>query len=223
MLAIASAGAGAVSRDYSRSHRNPKRKRGRLKELASLTLRVTITHPARRSSGPRIIRVSPGGHAGPRNPPRGRPAGRRAEMCQITAQSSGRISLFFTSGGIDGILRTAPVGRRRRPIFFAANHLGRDSRLTSVGVEETKSRRAGCTGLVWPTLPGTKSFPPGHFWQKVLSFRRVVARSPFFQAIGGTTSVFRGDSWPSTPCSLPYPASSPRPRGEEARKRSGAP
>ncbi len=41
-----------ASPDYSRPHRNPKRKRGRLEELASLTLRVTIAHSAPRSSRP---------------------------------------------------------------------------------------------------------------------------------------------------------------------------
>jgi hypothetical protein len=36
----------SVSPDYSQANRNPKRKRGWPTELASLTLRVTMAHPA---------------------------------------------------------------------------------------------------------------------------------------------------------------------------------
>jgi hypothetical protein len=64
-------------------------------------------------------------------------------MCQITAQSPGRISLFFTIRGINCIPRMVSTGRRRRPIFLADSHLGQDARLTSVGIEERTPREYG--------------------------------------------------------------------------------
>jgi hypothetical protein len=49
--------------------------------------------------------------------------------------------------------------------------------------------------LFHQTIRGKKSFLSGDFWQKVFSPRRFVARSRFFQAIRGTTSVFQRHCW----------------------------
>jgi hypothetical protein len=95
---------------------------------------------AHSSPAPPASRRTAGDSRGPRNGPPGvpgpEPGGLRGQMSWIDAKSSGANSLFFTIRGMNHIPRMARAGRRRRPIFFADNHLGRHARLTSVGIDE---------------------------------------------------------------------------------------
>jgi hypothetical protein len=125
-------------------------------------------------------------------------------MYPIGATYSGANSLFFTIRGIEAIPRMVHAGYRRRSIFFADDHLGREARFTSVGIEGKTPHWQG-TGLaigpvdIWHNvqsgrrkrrlcskprlLSGQLSVSSGDNWQKVLFPGRFVRRIPFCGAI----------------------------------------
>jgi hypothetical protein len=120
-------------------------------------------------------------------------------MLQTTVQSKNRNPLFFTRRGMNPVPRMVNAGCRRRPIFLAANHLGPDARLTSVGIEGKSPADKGWAWILWPVdiwrnaqkdrhqlspaanhgaIPGALITFAAHF----------LAEGPFSRAISGTRS-----------------------------------
>jgi hypothetical protein len=104
------------------------------------------------------------------------------------------------------------AGRGRRPIFFAANHLGPDARLTSVAVEGKKPRWQGMAWSIslvdtWHNvqsqrqklrprsnpraIPGALIAFEAHFSAQCPFFRAIFGTMSFSGAIPGTMSVAR--------------------------------
>jgi hypothetical protein len=141
------------------------------------------------------------------------PGGLWAEMCQIAVQSKNRNSFFFTRWGMSRIPRIVPAGRRRRPIFFADNHLGQDAGLTSVGIDGKTPRWQGVTWSISPVdtwhnvqsqrhkvrlrsnpraIPGARIAFEAHFSAQGPFFRAIFGTSSFSRAIAATMSLAGG-------------------------------
>ena len=149
------------------------------------------------------VRLLPGVRAG----------GLRGQMYKIGVQSDNRISVFFRPTPALGRPPIRRAGRRRRRIFLAANHLGPDARLTSVGIDEENAPLARdvanhfaghylaqCPNRATPS--GTVRQSARNFWN-VVRFRRACfgtmcfssgrfpAQCRFCGAISGTMSIAR--------------------------------
>jgi hypothetical protein len=135
-------------------------------------------------------------------------------MSSIDVKSSGANSFFFTIWGIDPLPRMVHAAGRRRPIFFADNHLGRDARFTSVGIERkmphwqgmglaigsvdswhnVQSERRKLTRCSNPRpLSGVLFIPSGDYWENAVFSGRFMRQSFFCSAISDTISFFRGN------------------------------
>jgi hypothetical protein len=103
---------------------------------------------------------------------------------------------------------------RRRPILFADNQLGRDARLTSVGIERKTPRWQGMGLAIWSVdiwhnvqsqrheltrcsnprpLSGALFIPSGDYWEKVFFPRRFMRQSCSSGAISDTIPFIRGN------------------------------
>jgi hypothetical protein len=123
-------------------------------------------------------------------------------MRQTDVQWPGANSLFFTTRGMSCIPRMVSAGRRCRPIFFAANHLGPDARLTSVGIDGKKPRWQGAAWSIspvdtWHSVQsqrhklGPRSNPRAIPGALITFEAHFSAQAPFFRAIFGTSSFSR--------------------------------
>jgi hypothetical protein len=142
------------------------------------------------------------------------PGGLSGQKYQRTGRSTNRNCFFFTMRGIGFVPRMVHVVDRRRPIFFADNHLGREARLTSVGIEGKTPHWQGMGLTIRPVdirhnvqserrklrpcsnprrLSGAVFIPSGVYYHSVFFSGRFVRESPFSGAIFRATSLL-GDN-----------------------------
>ena len=137
------------------------------------------------------------------------------QMYEIGTRSRNRNSFFFGPAPAFGHPPIVRAGRRRRPIFLAANQLGPDARLTSVGRggRNTPLARGGTSLMAGrnptqcpkrPTQSWTLCQSARNSWHIDHFERHFSTQCPFCRAISDAMPFYPRDSWHNVHGALLY-------------------